>query len=264
MFFLSSLRNSASAGRVRSSRLSTRITLSNGALTCSPGAEVMRSTRPKRVTTPYSVTSTAKQEAISAHRPQAAPRIASIGTSAPRLFPPSPKPVALIDTALFASARGKRLHEPEVEILHLAGTWPNDLLYAGQHGSDRFELKTVHRQLWSCPVRIEPERECGRVAFGVLDVLVARGERLLKLRRRFALRLVHLLDGEDVGAIDRAQLVFLRARDIAEAVVHCVWRMHIEQPEGDHLDPDPIKVELRLRNAGNLALDILACGCVDG
>src|SRR3984957_9742171 len=98
----------------------------------------------------------------------------------------------------------------------------------------------------------------------MFDVLVARGERVLELRRSIALRLVDLLYGEDVGAVDRAQLVLLRARDVPEGVVHRIWRVHIEQSEGDHLNSGSIKVERGLRDAGDLMLDILARGCVNG
>src|SRR3954451_14101023 len=207
MFFLSALRNSASIGRVRSSRLSTRTTVSKGILRCRPGTEATRSTRPKRVTTPYSVTSRAKHEAISTHTAQAATRTASVRVNARLLlFPPSSKSIAQPDMPLLASAGGKRLQKPEIEIPHLAGPWPNDLLHARKRGSDRLKLQAIHCQLRVCPVRIEPERERGRIAFGMSDVLVARSERLFKHGRRFAFRLVHLLDGEDVGPVDRAQL----------------------------------------------------------
>ena len=131
MFFLSSLRNSASTGRVNKQLLvDANHTVDRRLEVQAGGRDLAWSTRPKRMTTPYSVTSTTKQEALSAHRPQAAARIASVRTSAGRLFPPSRKIVALVDTALPASARGNWLQEPEVEILHLSGTGPNDFLHA--------------------------------------------------------------------------------------------------------------------------------------
>src|SRR6266851_4449129 len=56
-FFLSIVRYSEGAGRKNRTRLSSRTTRSNGATTWRPGSARTRTTRPKRVTSPYSVMS---------------------------------------------------------------------------------------------------------------------------------------------------------------------------------------------------------------
>src|SRR6478672_2894868 len=142
-FFLSIVRNSAGAGRKNRMRLSSRTTRSNGATTWRPGSARTRTTRPKRVTSPYSVTSKAKNEETRAQTASAAVSAGRVrrSTMLDRLF-------AVVDcsailtcrhlhtllfviltktASLLALARTDGLQEPNVDVFHVAGTGPHKL-----------------------------------------------------------------------------------------------------------------------------------------
>ena len=90
----------------------------------------------------------------------------------------------------------------------------------------------------------------------VQELLLFEGQRLLHHRRRLALGLANRLDRERMGAIDRAQLVFLSAGDVAEGVVHLARRVYVQQMKGHHLDAGSSGVEAGLDRVRHLLLDL--------
>src|SRR5215831_12842272 len=150
-FFLSIVRYSDGAGRKNRMRLSSRTTRSNGATTWRPGSARTRTTRPKRVTIPNSVTSRTKNEETSAQIADAAVTAGRIrrSTKFDRSF-------AVVDCCTILAClplsdpiqqlpglgRPRRLHQPQVEILDVAGAGPHKFAHARQHVFECFKLQS--------------------------------------------------------------------------------------------------------------------------
>src|SRR5581483_9561023 len=252
-FFLSTVRYSAAAGREKVRRRSSLTMVWKGTLKCRPGSPTTRTTAPKRVTRPNSVTSTANRLATMAHASSMPATSSATARSRERLRAVAWGGVRSLKVrALLSPAR--RLQHPQVHLFHVARARADELLQAGQRLLDGLDLQTESGELGRAPEGAELEREVRRVALRVQDLLFLEGERLLDHRRRLRLGLVHRLHREDVGAVDGSQLVFLRAGDVAERVVHFIWRMHVQQLEGDHPDAGTRLVQLPLDRVFDLPL----------
>src|SRR3954454_5052517 len=242
-FFLSIVRNSEGAGRKNRMRLSSRTTRSNGAVPCRPGSATTRTTRPNRVTIPYSVTSRAKNDETTAQIASTAVNAGSVRRrmTLDRLF--AAKDCSAILTChglghlaptdpaaflLLALIRTDRLQQPNVDVFHLTGTGPHKLPHTGQNVFERFKLQSEFCQRRGTLVSFEPKREGVRAGLRASDALLLESQRRLGHRRGLALCLVDLLHCKDVRQVDRAQLVLLGACDVSEGIMDLIRRVVIE------------------------------------
>ncbi len=133
-----------------------------------------RITRPKRVTTPYSVVSTTKNEETSGNTVKAA-----VTASRERRRRMLNRPDVVACSAILAAviisclpdrerspyssslllALAKRLHEPHVEVFHLSTGGSYKLPHARQHLFERFKLQPELGKLGSALISFKAERE---------------------------------------------------------------------------------------------------------
>src|SRR6185295_5232611 len=149
MFFLSTLRYSAGAGRENVKLLSSVTMLSNGALACRPGSSSTRNTAPKRVTSAYCVTSTTNRLESAAHTAIAITAIVAATACQRRAGLPVR---ALAASTLFASSEGGRLQQPHIKILDVASIGHDEFLQPRQRFLDALQLQAEFGEFRRAPV----------------------------------------------------------------------------------------------------------------
>ena len=124
-------------------------------------------------------------------------------------------------------------------------------------------METEFGQLGRAPERAELKREVIGVALRMQYLLLLEGQRLFDHGRRLPLGLIHGFHRKDVGPVDRAQLVFLRAGNIAKRIVNLSRRMHVQQLKRHDFDATVDFVQGALQSLLDVFLDPAAFGGID-